>query len=120
MSLAEPVGQAEQSGGLFDEPGAGALPAAVGAGESAEPSSMGGGHAIELVTTGLAASEHPNGMELAPGAAAVGFAALAAHEVKGSRGHGLVGGKGAEGLAQGAIIAPELLAEAGSFKAHRV
>jgi len=117
--LAEPVGQGEQSGGLFDEPGSGALPTAVGAGQLTKAGSLGGRNAIKLMPTSLAASEHPNGMELALGAAAVGFAALAAHEVKGTRGHGMGGGQGAKGAAQGPVIAPELLSEGGGFKAHQ-
>ena len=67
---------------------------------------------------GFAAGEHPNGVELPSGAAAGGFAALAAHEVKRAWGQGVGGEEGAEGAAQGLEIASELLAEAGGFAAH--
>ena len=57
-------------------------------------------------------------MELALGAAAGGFATLAAHEVEGARGHGLIRGHGAESASEGPIGPPELLAEPGGFRLH--
>jgi hypothetical protein len=53
-------------------------------------------------------------MERAAGATAGGFATLAAHEVEGAWSQGPLGSHGAQQAAQGAIIAPESLAETGT------
>ena len=97
---------------MLAELGAGALAAAPGRGPLADLGALVGRNAVELVAAGLAAREHPGGVEMAAGTAAGGFAALAAHEVKGARGHG------PEGPAQGLVGAPERLAKPGGFRLH--
>ena len=64
----------------------------------------------------LGAGQDPNGMEFSPGATAGGFAAFAAHEVEGARSQRPLGSHGAQEGIQGAIIAPEALAETGRVR----
>ena len=112
------IGQSQKRGALFDEPGSSLLGVAPGSGEAPDPSPLGGGHAVELVTASLTAGQDPNGVQFSPGAAASGFTALAAHEVKGAGHQGLLGCHGAQGAAEGAVAAPEALTEAGALGAH--
>jgi hypothetical protein len=113
VALGQLVGQGQERGALLAELGAGALVAAPGSGALADLGALLGWDAVKLVAAGLAAGEDPGRMELAAGAAAGSFAAFAAHQVEGAWGHGLVRAQGAHSSAQGAVGAPELLAESG-------
>ena len=120
MALGQLIGQGQQGGGLLAELGAGALVAAPGGGALADLGALLGRDAVELVEAGLAAGEDPGRMELAAGAAAGSLAAFAAHQVEGTWGHGPVRAQGAQRPAQGAVGAPELLAESGGGRLQPV
>src|SRR5208282_1549589 len=73
---------------------------------------------IKFVPARLSAGQNPGGMELAPGATAGGFAALATHQVERARSQRALRGHGAKEPAPGAKIAPEFLAERGRIALH--
>jgi hypothetical protein len=69
------------------------------------------GDRIDPVLGRFTASEHIAGVELAGGATAVGFSALAPEQVKRALDHRFGALEAAQGVGQGGISAPELLAE---------
>ena len=76
------------------------------------------GHGVEFVLASLAAGQNPDGMELAPRAAAGGFAAFAPQEVERAWGQRPLGGHRAQPAGQSAVLAPESLPESGQFRVH--
>ena len=112
------IDEGQQPGKLLDQYGPGSLPATVFAGEGAEATTLVVRHAVEVVLAGFAAGQHPGGVKFTAGAAASGFAALPAQKVERALHHGGVALEGAQSAGQGAVEAPELLAEPGDGLAH--
>ncbi len=75
-------------------------------------------HGVEFVLARLAAGQDPDGMELAPRAAAGGFATFAPQKVERAGGQRPLGGHRAQPAAQSAVLAPESLPEGGQFRVH--
>jgi len=95
----------------FGQNGPCALVAAVLGGPFSDLGALVFGDRIEAILTRFAAGQDIAGMKLAGGAAAVGFSALAAQQVKGPPNHRLGALEAAQGGGQGGVSAPELLAE---------
>ena len=66
---------------------------------------------IEAILTRFAPGQDIAGMELARGAAAVGFAAFAPEQIKRPLDHGFGALEPAQGIGQGGVSAPKLLAQ---------
>jgi len=71
------------------------------------------GNGVEPILARLAAGQDVGGVQLAAGATAVGFTTPAPEQIKGALDHRLGALQTAQGVGQGRISAPELLAEFG-------
>ena len=65
----------------------------------------------------MAAGDDPGGVEMAAGAAAVGFTTAALLQIEGARGHGLIAQEELENAARGVMRTTELLAQFGEVVA---
>ena len=104
--------------GELDPTGTGTLEAAVFGGQSAQPGAVGSGDRVQAALSLFGAGENPGGVELAAGAAAVGFAAAGSEQVDGPGRHGIGALEATQEGAEEAIIGPELLAEPGEGVGH--
>src|SRR5437667_12767491 len=118
LSLGDLVGQGDQCGHLLEQCCPGALIAPPSRRQLADLSPLLGGYSVELVFARLAAGQDPEGMELAPSAAAGGLAAFSFEQVEGARGQRALGGHDAQKPSQGAVLAPEPLTKGGEFCRH--
>ena len=66
---------------------------------------------VEAVLAGFTAGQDIAGVELAGGATAVGFSAFAPEQIKRTLDHGFGALEPAQGMGQGGVSAPELLAQ---------
>ncbi len=71
------------------------------------------GHGVEPILAGFAAGQNVSRVELAPGAPAVGFSALATEQIKRALNHEFGALEAAQGGGQGGVSVPELLPELG-------
>src|SRR5712692_7852541 len=97
-----------------------ALVAAIFTGPSAKAGARLLGYRIEAVFALLAARENPGGVQLARGAAAIGFAALAAPQIERALDQGSRTLKRSQRLGHSAKGTPQLLAEFGEVVAQSV
>ena len=95
----------------FDQDSPRALIAAVLGGPLADLGTLVFGNRVESIPARFTAGQDVAGVELARGATAVGFSALAPEQVKGALDHRLGALETAQGVGQGGVSAPELLAE---------
>jgi hypothetical protein len=116
--LSQLVGQVQDLRVAFGQQRPGAMVTAVFGGELAQPGALLGGDHKGAGGAVLAPRDDPGGVELAAGAAAVGFAAPALLQIEGARGQGLVAQEVAEDTAGGVMGTPELLAEFGDVVGH--
>jgi len=78
------------------------------------------GNGVKPILARFTAGQDVAGVELAGGATAVGFSTLALEQVKGSLNHRIRTLQTAQGVGQGRVSAPELLAEFGKVGAQYV
>src|SRR5512146_1879245 len=97
----------------FDQHRPGALVTAIFGGPLAHLSPLGLGHRVEPILAGFAAGQDVSRMQLSSGAAAVGFSAFAAEQIKGALNHRFGALEAAQGGGHGGVSAPELLPELG-------
>jgi len=102
----------------FDQHGAGALVTAILGGPLPHPGALLFWDRVESVLALLTAGQDIGGVELAGGTMAVGFAALAPEQVEGALNHRIGALEAAQGRRQSGVGTPELLAEAGPFRAQ--
>lgn len=95
----------------LDQLGSGPLVTTIFGGQPTQGRPVGGRHHEQTVAPALAPTDDPGFMELALSTATVGFAALAALQVKGPLDHGLGALQMTEGLGEGREGSPELLAK---------
>jgi hypothetical protein len=112
------IGQPEQLLGAFDQDGAGTLVTAVFAGEASQAGPLLGRHHQGLLFSSNATGDDPTSVELALGAVAIGFTALALLQIKGALNHGLGAMESAEGDPESGVNPPEALAQAGKVVGH--
>ena len=102
----------------FDQDGPRALIAAVLPRPFSDLGALLLGNGVKSVLARLTAGQDIAGVELAGGATALGFSALAPEQVKGALDHRLGALETAQGVGQGGVSAPELLAEFGPVSAQ--
>lgn len=95
----------------FGQNGPRALIAAVLGGPLTDLGTLVFGDRVKPILARFTAGQDVTGVELAGGATAVGFSALAPEQVKGARDHRLGALETAQGVGQGGVSAPELLAK---------
>ena len=113
--LRDLIHQRQQAQMPFDQHRPGALVAAIFGGAFSHFRPLCFGHRVEPILAGLAAGQHVRRMQLAARAAAVGFTAFAAEQIKGALNHRLGALEAAQGGGHGDVGAPELLAELGDI-----
>ena len=104
----------------FDQDGPGTLIAPVLGGPFSHLGALVFGDRVEPILARFTAGQDIAGVELAGGATAVGFSALAPEEVKRALHHRLGALETAQGVGQRGVGAPELLAEFGEVVAQSV
>jgi hypothetical protein len=102
----------------FGQNGSRALIAAVLGGPLADLGALVFGDRVKPIPARFTAGQDVAGVELAGGAPAVGFSAPAPEQVKGALDHRLGALEPAQGVGQGGVSAPELLAEFGEVSAQ--
>ncbi len=112
------VHQGQQGEVAFDEHRPRALITPIFGGPSPDLSALVLGDGVEPILAGLAAGQDVSGMQLPARATAVEFAALASEQVKGALDHRLGALEAAQGVGQGRVSTPELLAELGKVGAQ--
>lgn len=93
----------------FDQHRPGALETAIFGGPLSNLSPLCFGHRVEPILAGFTAGQDVSRMELASGATAVGFSALAAQQVKRTPNQRFGALEAAQGGGLGGVSAPELL-----------
>src|SRR5271157_4939225 len=114
------VYQAQQVEMAFGQHRPPALVAAVLGGPFSDLSASFFRDRVEPILARFTAGQDIAGMELAGGATAVGFSALAAQQIKGPLNHRFGALEAAQGGGQGRVGAPELLAKLGKVGAQTV
>jgi len=109
------IDQAQQLDLPLGQDGASALVAAIFGGPLTNLGALVFGNGVEPVLAFFAASQDVGGVELAASATAVGFAAFAAEQVKGALDHWVGALESAQGVGEGGIGSPHLLAQIGQF-----
>ena len=102
----------------FGQNGARALIAAVFGGPFADLGPLVFGNGVKPVLAPFTAGQDIAGVRLAGGATAVGLSALAPEEVEGAGDHRFGALEAAQGVGQGCVGTPELLAESGRGGVH--
>jgi hypothetical protein len=110
--------QAQQLEMTFGQHRPGALIAAILGGPFSDLSALFLGNRVESVLARFAAGQNIAGMELAGDAAAVGFSAFAAEQIKGPPNHRFRALEATQGGGQSRVGAPELLAQLGNVGAQ--
>jgi hypothetical protein len=105
------IHQRQQAQMPFDQHCPGALVTAILGGAFSNLSPLFFGYRVEPILAGLATGQNVSRMQLASGASAGGFSAFAAEQIKGALDHRLGALETAQGVGQGRVRAPELLAE---------
>ena len=116
--LGQLVNQAQQVEMPFGQHRPRALVAAVLGGPFSDLAALFFGNRVEPSLARFTAGQDIAGVELASGATAVGFSALAPEQVKGALDHRFGALEPAQGVGQGGVSAPELLAEFGQVSIH--
>ena len=114
------VRQAQQVQMAFGQHRPGALVAPVLGGPFSHLSALFFRDRVEPILARFTAGQYIAGVELAGGATAVGFSALAAQKIKGPLNHWFGTLEAAQGGGQGCVGAPELLAKPGKVGAQSV
>ena len=113
--LGHSIDQVQQFQMSFGQDRASALVAAVFGGLLTEASPLVFGNGVKPILSLFTAGQDIGGMQLSASTTAVGFAAFAAEQVKGALDHWVGALESAQGVGEGGIGSPHLLAQIGQF-----